>query len=276
VNGWLSVRDITDVDMKFDIIKGAPFEWLKFRMTDVTGSIHWQGQYLFLTNVVAAFYGGRADGFADFDFRVSHDGADYDFGVNLTNVNLHLLAADLSSPTNALEGTLSGQLVVTRADTRDVRTWNGFGHASLRDGLIWEIPLFGILSPPLNKVWPGLGSSRATAATAKFAITNGVISTGSLEIRSTLAQLQYVGNINLAGNVNMRATAQLLHNTPVIGSAVSFILTPFTKLFEYQVTGTLKEPKSELVYWPRFLMNPIRSLEEMFPAAAVTNAPAGN
>jgi len=276
VNGWLSVRDITDVDMKFDIIKGAPFEWLKFRMADVTGGIHWQGQYLFLTNVAAAFYGGRADGFADFDFRAPNEGADYDFGINLTNVNLHLLAADLSSPSNTLEGALSGQLVVTGADTQDWRTWNGFGHASLRDGLIWEIPLFGVLSPPLNKVWPGLGSSRATAAMAQFAITNGVISTGSLEIRSTLAQLQYVGNINLAGNVNMRATAMLLHNTPVIGSAVSFILTPFTKLFEYQVTGKLKEPKSELVYWPRFLMNPIRSFEEMFPAGAVTNAPAGN
>ena len=35
-------------------------------------------------------------GFASFDFRAPHEGADYQFAVNVTNVNLHLLAADLS------------------------------------------------------------------------------------------------------------------------------------------------------------------------------------
>jgi hypothetical protein len=232
-----------------------------------------------LTNVAAAFYGGRADGFADFDFRVPHEGADYDFGVNLTNVNLHLLAADLSSPTNTLEGALSGQLVVTNADTQDWRTWNGSGHASLRDGLIWDEPIFGIFSPVLNKVSPGLGSSRATQASARFTITNGVIYTGSLEVRTAIAQLQYIGNMDLAGNVNMRVNALLLRNTPVIGWWVSLISTPFTKLFEYHVTGTLKNPKSEPVYVPKFLLmplHPVRSFEGMFPAGAFTNAPAGN
>jgi hypothetical protein len=287
VNGRLPLhdmkdgRDVAGVDMTFDIIKGAPFEWMKFKTRNITGTIHWQAQTLLVTNVAAEFYGGTGNGFALFDFDLPHEGADYEFTADITNVDLRTLTANLTSLTNHLEGTLAGQLVVTRADSRDWRTWDGFGRAQLRDGLIWDVPVFGILSPVLNMVSPGLGSSRATEASAKFTITNGVISTGSLEIRTTMAQLQYVGNVDFAGNVDMRVSALLLRNAPVIGWWVSLISSPFTRLLEYHVTGTLENPESEPVYVPKFLLmplHPIRSLEEMFPAPVFTNftnAPAG-
>jgi hypothetical protein len=286
VNGQIPLGDIkvgegmTNVDIQFDIIKGAPFEWLKFRTPNITGTIHWRGEWLFLTNVVAEFYGGTGDGYASFDFRVPHAGADYNFDLNVTNVDLHLLATDMSAATNHLEGDLSGQLVVTDASTQDLLTWNGFGNAHLRDGLIWDVPVFGILSPVLNAVTPGLGSSRATEASARYIIAKGVMQTDSLEIRSTMARLQYVGSVDLKQNVNARVTAQPLRNLWVIGPVIGTLLTPVGKLFEYEVTGTLKEPKTKPVYFPKFLLmplHPIRSLEGLFPAdAAKTNAPPGN
>ena len=270
-------RDAADVDMRFDIIQGAPFEWMKFKTTNIVGTIHWQNQTLILTNVAAAFYGGNGGGFANFDFHAPHEGADYEFAVSVTNVNLHSLAADLSSPTNHLEGILAGRLVVTDADSRDWRTWTGFGQANLRDGLLWDIPIFGILSPVLNTVSPGLGNIRATDAVTKFFITNGVIYTDALEIRSTMMRLEYAGTVDLKQNVHARVTAQLLRNTWVVGPVVSTVLWPVSKLFEYKITGTLKNPKSEPVYViPKLLLmplHPFRSLEEMFPAGAGTNAP---
>jgi hypothetical protein len=270
-------RDAADVDLRFDIIKGAPFEWMKFKTTNIVGTIHWQNQTLILTNVAAAFYSGYGNGFANFDFRAPHKGADYQFAVSVTNVNLHSLAADLSSPTNHLEGTLAGRLVVTDADSRDWRTWDGFGHANLQDGLLWDIPIFGILSPVLNTFLPGLGNIRATDATTKFSITNGVIYTDSLEMRSTMMRLEYTGTVDLKQNVHARVTAQLLRNTWVIGPVVSTVLWPVSKLFEYKISGTLKNPKSEPVYYvPKLLLmplHPFRSLEGMFPAGAGTNAP---
>ena len=254
VNGQVPLHDLNGgrntavVDMRFDIIKGAPFEWLKFKTTNIVGTIHWQNQTLILTNVAAAFYGGYGDGFANFDFRAPHEGADYQFAASVTNVNLHSLAADLSSPTNRLEGILAGQLVVTDADSRDWQTWAGFGHANLRDGLLWDIPIFGILSPVLNTVAPGLGSIRATDATTKFSITNGVIYTDSLDMRSTMMRLDYTGTVDLKQNVHARVTAQLLRDTWVVGPVVSTVLWPVSKLFEYKITGTLENPKSEPVY----------------------------
>jgi hypothetical protein len=283
VNGQLPLRDMNggrdmaDVDLRFDIIKGAPFEWLKLKTTNIVGTVHWQNQSLILTNVAAAFYGGNGTGFANFDFRAPHEGADYQFAVSLTNVNLHALAADLSSLTNRLEGTLAGRLVVTDADSRDWRTWAGFGHANLHDGLLWDIPIFGILSPVLNTVSPGLGSLRATDAATKFTITNGVIYTDSFEMRSTMMRLDYTGTVDLKQNVHARVIAQLLRDTWVVGPVVSTVLWPVSKLFEYKITGTLKNPKSEPVYVvPKLLLiplHPFRSLEEILPGGSGTNAP---
>jgi len=273
-------RDMADVDLQFDIIRGAPFEWLKLKTTNITGTVHWRNQTLILTNVAAAFYGGDGNGFANFDFRAPHEGADYQFVVSVTNVNLHALAVDLSSPTNRLEGTLAGRLVVTDADSRDWRSWDGFGHANLHDGLLWDIPIFGILSPVLNTFMPGLGNIRATDAATEFFITNGVIYTDSLEIRSTMMRLEYTGTVDLKQNVHARVIAQLLRDTWVVGPLVSTVLWPVSKLFEYRITGTLKNPKSEPVYVPKFLLmplHPIRTLEGIFPGGEPgTNAPPKN
>jgi len=275
ING---VRDVDDADLRFDVVGGVPFQCLKLRASRVTGTIHWLGETLVLTNVAAELYGGSGNGFANFDFRVPHEGADYQFTAAVTNINLHALASDLSSPTNHLEGALSGQVVVTRADTRDWRTLDGFGQARLRDGLIWDIPLFYILSPVLNDVSPGLGDSRATDASAAFAITNGVIYSDALEMNTAMTRLEYTGTVDLRENVNARVTAQLLHNLPAVGPFISLLFTPVTKLFEYKVTGTLQNLKREPVYVPKLLLlplHPIRTIEDLFPSGDnLTNAPA--
>ena len=189
--------------------------------------------------------------------------------MNVTNVNLHQLALDLGSPTNHLEGTLAGQLVVTNASTEDWRTLNGHGHASLHDGLLWDIPIISILSPVLNTVSPGLGNSRATEAAAKFRDHQRRVSSDSLEIRSTMTRLEYVGTIDLNQNVNAHVTAQLLRDTWVVGPLVSTVLWPVSKMFEYHITGTLQNPKSEPIFvLPKLLLmplHPIRTLEELIP-----------
>ena len=271
-----SMRDLDGADVVLDVVKGRQFQWLRLKTPRITGTVHWLGETLLLTNIAAEFYGGDGNGFADFDFSPPHPGADYHFAFNVTNVDLHRLIGDVSSPTNKLEGTLAGKLVVTGASTESLQTWDGFGHVNLRDGLLWDVPVFGILSPALDAMATGLGNSRATDAAARFIITNGVIFTDSLEIRSTMTRLQYTGTVDMRQNVNARVDAQLLRDTPVIGPAVSFILSPFTRLFEYQVTGTLQNPKKEPVYVPKIFLlplHPIRSVEEMFPGGDVVPSP---
>ncbi|HLZ54217.1 MAG TPA: AsmA-like C-terminal region-containing protein [Verrucomicrobiae bacterium] len=273
VNGYAPLRGMEDADLWFEA-EGAPFEWLKLKTSRITGQIHWLGQTLVLTNLMAAFYGGDANGFAHFDFRPK-PGADFEFTANARNASLHLLATDLASPTNHLEGVLSGRFVMTSANSWDWRTWNGYGQVNLHDGLIWDVPIFGILSPVLDAIMPGLGSSRATDAAAKFGMTNGVIFSDNLEIRSMMMRLQYAGTVDLRSHVDARVTAQLLRDTWVVGPLLSTALWPVSKLFEYKITGTLQQPQSEPVYIPKVLLlplHPIRSLEEMLSNGVDTNA----
>ena len=273
VNGYAPLRGVDDADLWFEG-EGAPFEWLRLKTTRITGKIHWLGETLILTNLTAAAYGGDADGFAHFDFHPKR-GTDFEFIAHVRNANLHLLAADLWSPTNHLEGVLGGRFVMTSANSVGWQTWNGYGQANLHDGLIWDVPIFGILSPVLNTIMPGLGSSRATDAVAQFGMTNGVIFSDNLEIRSTMMRLQYAGTVDLRSRVKARVDAQLLRDTWVVGPLLSTALWPVSKLFEYQITGTLQQPQMEPVYIPKFFLmplHPLRSLEEMLSNGMDTNA----
>src|SRR5262249_9034976 len=146
-------------------------------------------------DVHSEFFGGRANGSASFDFAAKR-GAKYEFTLVATNANLHSLVKALrseggSSRTNNLEGMLSGSLLITNANTADAQKVDGYGDLDLRDGLIWDIPVFGIFSPMLNSISPGLGNSRASAGACTFIITNGVIRSDDLEIRSPAVRLDY-------------------------------------------------------------------------------------
>ena len=200
-------RDAEYADLNIEILRGVPFRWARLSTTNVTGTLRWFKQSLTLSNIVAELYGGHGAGAGYLDFRpVGHD-CDFDFSFAVTNINLHLLAADLSTNKNNLEGRLSGDVFVTNASSADWHSWNGAGRAQVQDGLLWDVPMFAFMSPVLNTVSPGLGNSRAKDAAAQFIITNGVITTDSLLIRSTTMRLQYAGTVDLQQNVNARVTA---------------------------------------------------------------------
>jgi len=285
VNGAIPLNGETDADLRFDV-DGGPFHWWKLDVSHVVGHVHWQGQRLDLSDVRAEFYGGQAALAATFDFSPAQ-GADFQFSLETTNAVLRSLMADLSDRTNHLEGRLSGTLIVTKANTAEIRKLDGYGIVRLRDGLIWDIPLFGVFSPVLDGVVPGLGSSRASAGACTFTITNGLISSDDLEIRSPAMRLLYRGSSDLDGRVNARVEAELLRDMWLVGPVVSTVFRPVTKLFEYKVTGTLGEPKTEPVFLlPKLVLlpfqmpfHPFRTLKGLLPEdsdAGGTNAPPLN
>ena len=277
----LTAQDAELADLTFEFNQGLPFRWAKLSATNLTGTVRWLKQSLVLTNLVAQLYDGSGAGGGDLDFRPANHACDFDFSFAVTNINLHLLAADLSTNKNNLEGRLSGTVLVTNASSADWRSWNGGGSVSLHDGLLWDVPMFAFMSPVLNTVSPGLGNSRAKEAAADFVITNGVITTDSLLIQSTTMRLQYAGTVDLQQKVDARVTAQLLRNVPLVGSLVSAVLMPVSEIFKCRVTGELGAPVVTPVYIPGFIpkilampLHPIRSVEELFTPAPATNAPA--
>jgi hypothetical protein len=265
VNGWVEVRRGKHSDLRFEL-SGGPFHYWKFNVPHVSGAVRWADETVTITNLQADFYRGKLVANMFFDCTVPRE-ADFNLHTRVTNADLHQLMSDLSSPTNRLEGILSGELTVTKANTADWESWNGLGNVKLHDGFLWDMPLFGIFSAALNAVIPGLGSSRVSGGTATFTLTNSVIHTEDMEIRSPAMRLAYRGAIDFKGRVDARVEARLLRDAWVIGPLVSLVLSPLTKLFEYKVTGTLQEPRKEPLYIPKpftFPLHPLKSLRELF------------
>jgi hypothetical protein len=281
VYGTIPMHGEDAADLHFEL-DGGPFEWWRFHLPHIAGHVHWLGQQLTLNNIRADFYGGQASGSAQFHFRPGGE-ADYRFAVFATNALLGPLTKDMFLVTNRLEGRLGGNLVVTNASTASVQTWDGYGDLHLRDGFIWEIPVFGIFSDVLNGMVPGLGNSRASAGTCTFIITNGIIRSEDMDIRSTGMRLQYRGTLDFDGKINARVEAGILRDMPLFGQVFSTVLWPVTKLFEYKVTGTLGAPKAEPVFLvPKFVLlpfqlpfHPLRTLRGLLPedlGSSPTNA----
>jgi hypothetical protein len=265
VNGWVEVRRGKHSDMLFEL-SGGPFSYWKFVAPQIAGTVRWADETVAITNLQADFYRGKLAASMYFDCTVPH-AADFNLRAQVTDADLHELMNDVSSRTNRLEGTLSGNLTVTRANTGDWASWNGFGNVKLRDGFLWDMPLFGIFSSVLNATIPGLGSNPVSGGTATFTITNSVIHTDDMEIRSPAMRLAYRGTVDFKSRVDAHVEARLLRDAWVIGPIVSLVFSPLTKLFEYKVTGTMHEPQKEPLYIPKpllFPFHPFRALKEIF------------
>jgi hypothetical protein len=271
--------DVAGADLLFEVA-GSGFSWSHFSADQISGQVHWIGETLLLTNIQAeAYVGGDVTGWAFFDFR-PEKGADFRFHVESRDVDLaRLLMPFRAADASRVEGLLDGSLTVTSANTEDWQSWNGSGHAALREGLLWEIPMLGVFSSAFNAFSPGLGSTRASEARGTFLIQDSVIFSDDLEIRAPALRLRYRGTIDFQTRVDARIEAEILRDAWIVGRLVSAALTPFTKIFEYQITGTLESPVHEPAYIPKLFMLPLRpfhTLKTLLPEIEAPAAGNGN
>ncbi len=275
VNGGFTIGKIEEADLHF-LVQGTQFEWMRFVADKISGQVDWVGLTLLITNLDAGIYHGHAVGWSYFQFQPD-EGAEYRFDLAVADIDLQSAVKSLEKKTNRLEGILHGQMTLASGNTRDLKTLRGHGRVNVRDGLLWDVPLFGIFSPILNAIVPGAGHSRAREASATFLVGDGNISSDDMEIRAPSLRMQYRGRVDFEQRIEGRVEAELLRDTWVIGRLVSLALTPLSKLFEYKVSGTLSHPEREPVYIPNFLMmtlRPFHSMKKAFTPDKTNPTPA--
>jgi hypothetical protein len=217
--------------------------------------------------LTSRFHGGTAAANLYFNWSSATPGSTVQGQVQLTNLLLAELMSSLGSKSNRLEGVLQGTAFFSGVSS-DTNSWSGAGVLSLSDGYLWDIPMFGIFSKLFDAVSPGLGQARFKEGTMSFNVTNSVLHTQNLTVRAPTMRLSYRGSVDLASRLDARMEAELFRDTPVIGPLISLVLTPFTKLFVYDVKGTLKKPVAEPRYVPKLLLaplRPIKTLRELLP-----------
>lgn len=264
--GRFAVGDMDRTEIVFDV-EGEDFYWWRFHTPKIGGRLTWKGRDVILTGVKATFAQGTLGGDALFKVAPTN-GAQFNVQAEFANLALNSVVADLALFTNKLAGQLTGTMQVTSGQTSDQATWTGHGQVELRDGFLWDIPLFGFFSPILNGLVPGMGRAAMSSGKASFRFNNRLVHTDDLEIRSSPMNIQYRGDVDFDGKVNATAMAEILKETWGVGKVFSVALLPLTKLLEYKVSGTLTKPKSEPLYIPRFLtfpLTPFRTLRSILP-----------
>lgn len=75
------------------------------------------------------------------------------------------------------------------------------------------------------------------------------------------------GAVDKNKQINARLEAILSRDTPVVGSFLSLAFTPLSKMFEYHISGPVRDPVLEPVYVPKFIMlllHPFHTLKSTF------------
>lgn len=269
MNGVLPTRGKTGADARWDI-SGEDFQWWKFRSPAIQATLVTKDSLIQLTNFQAQFYGGQLIGELHFDVSPP-EGTTIGFVLSVTNADLQPLMADMLPKTNRLEGRITALVTVDFANSWDTNSWQGHGWMKLRDGFLWDFPLFGVFSPLLNALAPGSGQSRFSEGQGRFVLTNSVLRSDDLELRSSAVRLHYSGIVRLDTTLEARMEADLLKDAPLVGPVLNLALAPFTKLFSYRVTGKLAKPETEPIYIPRlflFPLHPFRFLKNFFSTEA--------
>ncbi len=246
----------------------------------VSDNVDWTGLTVTVTNFVGTVYhGGSLMGWVVFPGGL-RDGPVFQADFTARDINISALATGLTGKTNRLEGLLDGDLSLTGPGDGNGPGWQGRGRVHVHDALLWDIKLFGLLSPVLNLMSPGWGHSRAREAAADFVITNGVLSSDDLEVRCQGFRLYLRGSVDRNKRINARLEAVLSKSTPVIGSVLSMAFMPLSKLFEYRVTGPVNDPVLEPIFVPKFILYMLhpfhalksRSADESTPAPSPPNS----
>jgi hypothetical protein len=276
-DGSFVLNDPGATDLRFQI-EGENFHWTNLAAEKISASVHWLGRSVAVTNIQARLYKtGSLQGGVAFDY-VPQRGLSFRSDFSVRDIDLPALAQGMSGQASKLEGLLDGRLTLASPASTNKSALEGRGHIYLHDALLWDIKIFGILTPVLNVFSPGAGYSRAREASAIFTVGDGVVSTDDLEITATGFRLLYRGKVGLDKRIDARVEADLLRETPLLGPFLSLMLSPLSKLFEYHFTGTLQNPVIEPVYIPKgfmMLLRPFHTLKSLLPdsSADSSNAP---
>ena len=240
----------------------------------MNGEIAWRGQTMALTNIVAEFYGGELRGNLVSRFNADRSAA-LAFRLDTQRTEVTGLMSDILGKPSQLSGRLDGSMDVT-ANSSDWDSWKGTASATLKEGYLWELPLIGIFAPVLDRLTPGLGASTFSEGTADFTITDSVVASRNLELKSALIRLQYKGEVDFEGRIRKGVVvAEALRDTwvigPVLGPLFNLALAPIERMLKFELSGTLNQPKLELKHIPKGLLVPFqlpfKVLDELVPDA---------
>lgn len=210
--------------------------WWKLKADHATAELTASNSTVLVRQFNAALCGGTVRGEADLLAAGTNTAFRLQLAADQCNVQ-RILQSIGSANTNA-SGSVKLRLNLNGIGG-NLATYQGNGTLEIANGVLMEVPLFGIFSQILNLVVPGLGSTAVTSARCTYRIGDERIATDDLQLETVAAAVRSRGSIGLAkGDLDFRVEAQPLRSWP----GINILTWMFGKIFEYKVGGTLDNP----------------------------------
>ncbi len=236
LKGTLNTENPSENDF-FVHVESDRFKIWKLSASNVSADIRSQGKCLEIANLKSTFYDGRLEGNAVFDLSTPQQ--DWTFNCHADQVDFDRFTNDLWQY-QQVEGRLTGWAEVS-GTMLSSKECVGRGEATIADGLLWKIPLFGELS----KFIPILGEHNATKGMAAFTIADEKVNVDDMKVSAGILSLTAKGIYKFDESVDFIVQGHFLRAFLGLG----YVLDPFTKAFEYHLGGKLSDRK----WKPRFI-----------------------
>ena len=269
----------------------GPMTYHGFPLSDLTFQARLRDDRIDLPALSVTFAEGRAAG--DAHLSGASDQRRLAFDITLTDANLGQVVqavAQLQPATTPvsekaaeaarlrqqrLEGGRLDFALKAEGLYADFHSFNGTGRSSITNAELGQLNLFGPLSTALRGTAINLGSFSLTTVEAPFTLTGERVHFDDLRVSGPSALLLAKGNYGLRGGTLDFTTRihPFEENTSLFGSAASFVLTPFSKVFEVRLAGTLSEPSWIFSYGPSRLFNSLTGNDSPAPATPEKTPP---
>ena len=222
--------------------------WWKFKADQATANLTATAGVAQLEDFYADLYGGKVHGRAT--FTAAGTNMEYRVDLSAEHCDVHnMLESSRGKPSEA-SGLLNGYLELYGRGS-DLAAMQGRGSVEIADGVLAEVPLFGVFSQILNSLAAGLGSTKITSARCLYTVTDRTVKTDDLIVDAGAFTLRSHGKVDFNGKLDFRVKLQFLRLVPGFNLLWDIIIG---NIFEYKIGGTLAEPSYRPVNLPSEIM----------------------
>jgi hypothetical protein len=207
--------------------------------------IHYGGETATVTNAVAAFCGGTLELGLSAHQLEEHPGWRTQLGLRIREAELADYMGQRGGhadegPQGRLAATLELDLLARKGQPLERQ-----GHGSIRieDGHIFRLPVFGGLTAKLAKYVPGVDFLlRQEELAVDFTVAEGRAHSDAIKIGGDVFSFSASGDYYLDGRLHYDGQIQLFKGHTLVGKVAKIFVLPISKLFEFELRGTVADP----------------------------------
>lgn len=158
----------------------------------------------------------------------------------------------------------------------DFYSFTGGGRAMISGAELAQLNVFGPLSEALRGTFLNFSSFSLNTVEAPFRLNGSSVRFDDLRLTGPSMLLEAKGNYGLKDrSLDFKVKVHPYDESrSIVGNAVGFVLTPFSKAFEVKLQGTQAKPSWIFAYGPTRLINSITGSDKPAPEKPGSEAPA--